>query len=91
MTNPFKMPQLFQMPQMPTLPVLYEALLGTPAGESLELTEDGKIGNYYQNSNLWNEGTKVNGGQSYESNTPPTQFKDPADDMYNDISGTYFL
>ena len=87
MANPFNMPQLFQMPE---LPKLYESLVGSPEAASLELDEN-LFDNYYQQNKLWNEGAKVGGGQTYDKLDPPTQFKDPSKEMYNDFSGTYYL
>jgi hypothetical protein len=88
MANPFNSPQLFRMPQ---LPELYSALVGSPLVESLNLTQQNQFDNSYQLSNYWNEGLKVNGGVDYDKQDPPTQFKDPASEMYNEFSGTYFL
>ncbi len=84
------MPQLFQMPQMPELPVLFESLVGTPQAESIGI-DSSTFDNQYKTQKFWNEGNKVGGGQTYEKLDPPTQFKDPALEMYNEFSGTYFL
>lgn len=77
------------MPKMPELPQLFEALIGSPEAESLDLSEN-LFDNQYQTSKYWNEGTKVNGGVDYEKEPLPTQFKDPLDSQYNDFTGTYF-
>ncbi len=89
MANPFQT-NLFTMPKMPELPELYEALIGSPQAEQLEVTGN-QFDNYYQNQKLWNSGEKVNSGIDYEKVTSPTQFKDPLNDIQNEFTGTYFL
>ncbi len=86
MADPFYPPNTFQLPQ------LFESLMGTPQGESLDLNEDlFSMDNYYKQSKFWNDFKGVGQGQMNLGETQPTQFKDNTFSIGNDFSDTYYL